>query len=79
MSSHLLKFLLSHQQEVLNHVKKLQHADLDAKLLKWLVDSERTGLLANGQDIQDQAKKFAEEMNIQGMIFSEGFERAVSC
>ena len=43
------------------------------------MDSERTGLLANGQDIQDQAKKFAEEMNIQGMIFSEGFERAVSC
>ena len=29
--------------------KKLQHADLDAKLLKWLEDSERTGLFANGQ------------------------------
>ena len=54
-----------------------QQKELESRIIRWLSEKERKGMLVGGIQIKAQALKFANEMQIEdlGLKFSDGWMR----
>ena len=47
--------------------RRLKHDDLEKKLMQWIIETERRGLLVGGPMIKEKAQSLAAEMDITGL------------
>ena len=61
------KVLTESQMKGVKSHRRLKHDDLEKKLMQWIIETERRGLLVGGPMIKEKAQSLAAEMDITGL------------